>query len=129
MADERATSAVDKTLGVRVRLRRLEIGMSQEQLAAKLGVTFQQVQKYERGVNRIAASRLLDICAALEVGMGELFEGLQARGKSKTARDNLDALDTPGAIELLKLYGDIESASVRRRVLELVRAMTSKQDA
>ncbi len=65
MNDERAANAVDRRLGQRVRTRRLEIGMSQEKLAETLGVTFQQVQKYEKGVNRIAASRLFDIAASL----------------------------------------------------------------
>ena len=67
MSDERAANAVDKKVGQRVRSRRLEIGMSQERLAELLGVTFQQVQKYEKGVNRIAVGRLLDIATALEI--------------------------------------------------------------
>ena len=66
MNDERAANAIDRKIGQRVRSRRLEIGMSQERLAELLGITFQQVQKYEKGVNRIAASRLFDISAALQ---------------------------------------------------------------
>ena len=79
MNDERAANAVDRKLGQRVRSRRLEIGMSQERLAELLGVTFQQVQKYEKGVNRIAASRLFDISAALDVPVGRFFENIVPR--------------------------------------------------
>src|SRR5215468_7883439 len=76
MNDERAANAVDRRLGQRVRTRRLEIGMSQERLAEILGVTFQQVQKYEKGVNRIAASRLFDISSALDMPIARFFEGI-----------------------------------------------------
>ncbi len=83
MSDERAANAVDKRLGERVRARRLELGMSQERLAEILGVTFQQVQKYERGVNRIAASRLYDLSAALNIPVSKFFEGLSDHGSAK----------------------------------------------
>ncbi len=79
MNDERAANAIDRKIGQRVRSRRLEIGMSQERLAELLGVTFQQVQKYEKGVNRIAASRLFDIAAALDLPAARFFEGLASR--------------------------------------------------
>src|SRR5215470_17865000 len=82
MNDERAANAVDRRLGQRVRTRRLEIGMSQERLAELLGVTFQQVQKYEKGVNRIAASRLVDICAALDFSIAQLFAGIAPTGRA-----------------------------------------------
>lgn len=78
MADDRATNAVDRKIGERVRSRRLEIGMSQERLADLIGVTFQQVQKYEKGVNRIAASRLFDISLALDLPVSRFFENLVA---------------------------------------------------
>ena len=77
MNDERAAKVIDKKVGQRVRSRRLEIGMSQEKLGEILGVTFQQVQKYEKGVNRIAVSRLFDIANALEMSAGRFFEGLE----------------------------------------------------
>lgn len=78
MADDRATNAVDRKIGERVRSRRLEIGMSQERLADLIGVTFQQVQKYEKGVNRIAAGRLFDISLALDLPVSRFFENLVA---------------------------------------------------
>lgn len=73
----RSANGVDKALGQRVRTRRLEIGMSQERLAEALGLTFQQVQKYEKGVNRIAASTLLRIADALEFPVGRFYRGLR----------------------------------------------------
>lgn len=82
MNDERAANAVDRKVGQKVRSRRLEIGMSQEKLAELLGVTFQQVQKYEKGVNRIAVSRLWDISVALEMPVSRFFEGVSVRAAS-----------------------------------------------
>jgi transcriptional regulator with XRE-family HTH domain len=76
MSEERTANAVDRWLGQRVRTRRLEISMSQERLAALLGVTFQQVQKYEKGVNRIAASRLFDIAMALDMPVAKFYDGI-----------------------------------------------------
>jgi transcriptional regulator with XRE-family HTH domain len=87
MTDQRTANGVDRHIGEKVRQRRLEIGMSQEKLAELLGVTFQQVQKYEKGVNRIAASRLYDMTKALDVSVGYFFEGLEERiAKSKKRR-------------------------------------------
>jgi transcriptional regulator with XRE-family HTH domain len=130
MNDERAANAIDKKLGQRVRTRRLEIGMSQEKLAELLGVTFQQVQKYEKGVNRIAASRLHDIAASLDVPIAKFFEGLGGRataGVAETSRDYIDdALATPEGSELMSLFASIKSHKVRRQVVELVKALTEE---
>jgi transcriptional regulator with XRE-family HTH domain len=129
MNDERAANAIDRKLGQRVRSRRLEIGMSQEKLAELLGVTFQQVQKYEKGVNRIAASRLYDICSALDVPIARFFEnigsGRTASGVAEGRREFVDdALATPEGAQLMALFASIKSVKVRRRVVELVRALT-----
>jgi transcriptional regulator with XRE-family HTH domain len=133
MNDERAANAIDRKLGQRVRSRRLEIGMSQERLAEKLGVTFQQVQKYEKGVNRIAASRLYDIASALDQPVARFFEGLTggrgAAGVSEAAKDYIDdALATPEGAQLMALFASIKSQKVRRRVVELVKALTEETD-
>lgn len=72
----REANAIDRKLGERVRARRLSVGMSQERLAEALGITFQQVQKYEKGVNRIAASRLLYIATALDWPVAKFYRGL-----------------------------------------------------
>jgi transcriptional regulator with XRE-family HTH domain len=129
VSDERAANGVDRRLGQRVRTRRLEIGMSQERLAELLGVTFQQVQKYEKGVNRIAASRLFDISAALDMSVARFFEGIAAakgRGAADTESAVHDALATPEGMQLVTLFASIKSRGIRRRVVELVRTLASE---
>lgn len=124
---ERTASQIDKRLGERVRARRFELGMSQEQLSQMLGITFQQVQKYEKGTNRIAASRLFDLAAALDMPVAQFFEGLSAGQTAKQAVGaSLDsALAIPGAVDLVRQFAAIEDSAVRKRVLELVRAITA----
>ncbi len=130
MNDERAANAIDRKIGQRVRSRRLEIGMSQERLAELLGVTFQQVQKYEKGVNRIAASRLHDISGALAMPVARFFEGMsagRAAGVAESARDYIDdVLATSEGAQLMALFASIHSLKVRRRVVELVKALAEE---
>lgn len=124
LADERAANAIDKKLGERLRAYRLDIGMSQEQLAEILGITFQQVQKYEKGMNRIAASRLFDISAALGIPIQDFFAGLKGAGKTGPRRSlGSDALAIPGADELLRSYANLRTPKLRRHVLALVRVV------
>jgi transcriptional regulator with XRE-family HTH domain len=85
MTEQRTANAVDRFIGRKVRERRRAIGMSQGGLADRLGVTFQQIQKYEKGLNRIAASRLYDMTKALEVSVAYFFEGM-AEQKTKAKR-------------------------------------------
>lgn len=124
---ERTANHFDKRLGERVRARRFELGMSQEQLSHMLGITFQQVQKYEKGTNRIAASRLFDMAAALDMPVAQFFEGLsggQAAKSTKTA--SLDAaLAIPGVVDLVQQFAAIDDSTVRKRILDLVRAITA----
>ena len=123
MNDERSANAVDRKIGQRVRTRRLEIGMSQERLAELLGVTFQQVQKYEKGVNRIAASRLHDISNALDM----LTVG-RAAGVAESGQDYVeDVLATPEGSQLMSLFASIKNVKVRRRVIELVKALAEEE--
>ena len=129
MNDERAANAIDRKIGQRVRSRRLEIGMSQERLAELLGITFQQVQKYEKGVNRIAASRLFDIASALQQPVAKFYEGLSARAAGAAeSRQNYvdDALATPEGAQLMSVFASIRSQRVRRKVLELVRTLAEE---
>src|SRR5258706_4980477 len=118
MNDERAANAIDRKIGQRVRSRRLEIGMSQERLAELLGITFQQVQKYEKGVNRIASSRLFDIASALQLPVAKFYEGLSARagGGPAESRQNTvdDALATPEGAQLMSVFASIRSHPLRR---------------
>ena len=130
MKDERSANAIDKKVGQRVRARRLEIGMSQEKLAELLGVTFQQVQKYEKGANRIAVSRLYDISLALEIHAGRFFDNLSARGAVAEGREDYidDALSTPEGAELMALFATIKNPRTRRRVLDLIRVIVDDAD-
>jgi transcriptional regulator with XRE-family HTH domain len=102
MTNERSANAVDRRIGQRIRIRRLEIDMSQERLAEMLGVTFQQVQKYEKGVNRVAASRLFDIARALELPISRFFEGL--RGAEESEEHDEALLATPEGQQLVSLF-------------------------
>ncbi len=130
MNDERAANAIDKQIGHRVRSRRLEISMSQEKLADLLGVTFQQVQKYEKGVNRIAASRLFDISSALDMPVARFFEGLSGAAAYGVAESRQpfvgDILATPEGAQLAALFASIENQKVRRRVVDLVRVLAEE---
>jgi transcriptional regulator with XRE-family HTH domain len=110
--------------------------MSQERLAELLGVTFQQVQKYEKGVNRIAASRLFDIAGSLSVPVGHFFEGLPASraaaaGVAEKPNDAFvyETLSTPEGLQLVTLFSQIKSLRLRRRVLDLVRALGDEDAA
>lgn len=129
MTSERTANAVDAWLGQRMRARRVEIAMTQERLAELLGITFQQVQKYERGVNRVAASRLYDICKILDVSLSELMEGYGTErlvlGASDGRVDRFLAL--PEASELVTSFVAVRSARVRRRVVELIRTLVVEQ--
>lgn len=120
LALERSATALDKRIGRRVRARRLEIGMSQERLAEVLGVTFQQVQKYEKGVNRIAASRLFDIAAALDMPVAQFFAPA-----TEQADDVAELLATAQGAELISLFASLKAPD-RARVLKLVRQLAGK---
>ena len=123
----RRANPIDIHVGSRVRFRRMLLGMSQEKLGERLGLTFQQVQKYEKGVNRIAASRLYVIAQALQMSIGRFFEGLNVRGVAETAQEYKDdAMATPEGAQLMALFSSIKSQKVRRRVVDLVRTLTEE---
>ncbi|MEN3952162.1 helix-turn-helix transcriptional regulator [Iodidimonas sp. SYSU 1G8] len=116
---------VDIHVGKRLRQRRTFIGMTQEQLGAALGITFQQVQKYERGANRIGASRLFDICRILEVQPQFFFESMPEGAEPAVGQPPArveDPVDRE-TMDLVRAYRQIESASVRQRLLDLARAL------
>lgn len=121
MGEKRSANTMDLRLGARVRARRLEIGMSQERLAELLGITFQQIQKYEKGTNRMAASRLCAIASALETPVAEFFEGLCKTAPSASAAESV--LATREGSELVSLFGEIKSRKVRAQAVALVRAL------
>ena len=125
--DARGPHPIDAHVGSRLRLHRTMLRISQEKLAAALGLTFQQVQKYERAANRISASRLYQLCRILKVPISFFFEGIEAEGrqfgkKAVQAAPEQDPLRQPDAIELVEAYYRISNPQVRARFLELVRA-------
>jgi transcriptional regulator with XRE-family HTH domain len=129
----------DVHVGARIRLRRSMLGLSQERLAEALGVTFQQVQKYERGVNRVGASRLYDMARVLDVPIGFFYDDMPGDTAGRDARlagarpvFGLAELqqafaDDPGTRretqDLVRAYYRINDSNVRKRVLELIRSL------
>lgn len=130
MTDERAANPNDARIGLNVRTRRLQIGMSQERLAELLGITFQQVQKYEKGVNRTATSRLIDIAAALSTTLAALTEGCvpTINGASAVAEpsDVSASLATPEGMALASRFATVTSPPLRRRIVALVDAIAEE---
>ncbi len=128
MGDERSANAIDKKLGELIRQRRLEIDMSQERLAELIGVTFQQVQKYEKGINRIAASRLFEISKALDISIARIFERLPTKGHRMSEETSAvdAALATAEGVQLVSLFSAVKSVRIRRRIVELVRAVAEE---
>jgi len=126
---------VDVHVGGRVKQRRKLLGMTQTDLGDAIGLTFQQVQKYERGVNRIGASRLLALTQALDVSIDYFFEDMpsevaaispvtKGRGKAKKLpMDELDPMVKRETLELVRAYYKIEDADVRKGVYQLTKAM------
>jgi transcriptional regulator with XRE-family HTH domain len=123
---------VDRHVGLRIRMRRKELGISQEKLADALGLTFQQVQKYERAANRVSASKLFEIARALNASVGYFYEGLaSAEEVGVPAAPNLEAhafLLTPEGSELAALFPRLGRSRIRRKVVELVRAIAGADE-
>ncbi|MGV6820408.1 MAG: helix-turn-helix domain-containing protein [Parvularcula sp.] len=139
--NKRAPHPMDIHVGSRVRLRRMMKGMSQDKLGEELGLTFQQVQKYEKGVNRIGASRLFEIGRILDVPVQFFYDDFgdsrsDMIGLSETEAsygderaDFLSALSTPDGMQLCRAFVKISDPQVRRRVIDLVRALAEEGDA
>jgi transcriptional regulator with XRE-family HTH domain len=119
---------VDRHVGLRIRMRRKELGVSQEKLAEALGLTFQQVQKYERAANRVSASKLWEVARALQTHVGYFYEGLDASAAAPAARFNANSsahafLLTSDGLELASMFPRLPRARVRRKLVELVRVI------
>lgn len=132
---QKTPNPIDKHVGSRVRMRRLMIGLSQEKLGEALGVTFQQVQKYEKGINRIGASRLQHIAKVLGVAVEFFFEGSPQQGdagvgfaESAMPTYTSDFLTTSEGVQLTKAFLRIKSAKVRRRLIEVIEAVADSQE-
>ena len=112
---------VDAHVGKRIRHRRWMIGVTQQQLAEKVGIKFQQIQKYETGMNRVSASRLWDIAVSLGVTFAFFFEGLTESGQ--VAQAGADMMADKEALELVRSYYAIPEAQ-RRRLFDLARVLS-----
>jgi transcriptional regulator with XRE-family HTH domain len=124
---KKAPNPIDKYVGSRVRMRRMMLSMSQEKLGDALGLTFQQVQKYEKGTNRIGASRLQQISTILQVPVSFFFEGapdISPLGQENTGAPSpayvADFLATSDGLALTKAFMRIKDAKLRRSIVDLV---------
>jgi transcriptional regulator with XRE-family HTH domain len=116
----KAPDARDMDVGRRIRAQRLVCRMSQTELANNLGVTFQQVQKYEKGVNRVGAGRLSRIADVLSVPVAFFFSGdMKVSEPSDSAHTGLSFLETAGAVRLVRAYSQMEDPQIRRALVDL----------
>ncbi len=128
---------VDVYVGKRLRMRRTILGMSQEAIGNAIGVTFQQVQKYERGINRMGSSRLYDFSRLLGVPVSYFFEGYSEEGVSPYPAGMAEEMPTDfeheklasrETLEMMRAYYRITDPHVRKRVFELVKSLADKPE-
>jgi transcriptional regulator with XRE-family HTH domain len=130
----KAPNPVDKYVGSRVRMRRIMLGMSQEKLGEALGLTFQQIQKYEKGTNRVGASRIQQISEILQVPVSFLFEGsptgtATADGFAEAGSPSYisDFLATSEGLALTRAFTRITDAKLRRSIVDLVEQIAGRE--
>ena len=132
---QKTPNPVDKHVGSRVRMRRLMLSLSQEKLGDALGLTFQQVQKYEKGTNRIGASRLQQISGILQVPVAFFFEGAPRQAGEPKSMSGAPSptfvsefLATSEGLALMKAFSDIKDAKLRRSILHLIERIAGDND-
>jgi len=132
----KAPNPVDKYVGSRMRMRRIMLGMSQEKLGEALGLTFQQIQKYEKGTHRVGASRILQISEVLQVPVSFLFEGGPSSvpsgpgfAESPSPAYVSDFLATSEGLALTRAFSRILDAKMRRSIVDLVEQIALREDA
>lgn len=123
---------IDIHVGQRLRMRRTQLGMSQEKLANALGLTFQQVQKYERGVNRISASRLFELSRVLDVAVTYFFDDISEETSQQGMAEDGAAFVAPTVprretLELMRTFMSIERPEVRKQILALVKSLAKTE--
>jgi transcriptional regulator with XRE-family HTH domain len=134
MTDSKLPSGIDRVVGQRIRWRRRELKLTQERLGEILELTFQQVQKYEKGVNRVSAGRLYEIAGVLGVPINYFFEGAEEFLEAEQAEVAEDEDEphapvmTPETLELIAAFQKIEDVSLRKSLLNTVRAAASAFD-
>jgi transcriptional regulator with XRE-family HTH domain len=128
---KKQTNPIDIQVGNRVRIRRMLIGMSQERLGDLLGLTFQQVQKYEKGVNRIGAGRLFEVSRILNVPVDFFYEGVNAMPAGASEAESAPVMEFVSSGEGLQLslaFMKIRDTKVRKRVLDLVKSLAEEEE-
>ena len=128
--NQRSSGKHDVEFGARIRLRRVEMKISQSELADKLGVSFQQVQKYEKGVNRVGAARLQQVATALDVPVTFFFDddGLGKRASDgKREVESLLFLDSSFSLRLLRAYASVKSQAVQRQFVSLIESIAANE--
>ena|SRR5436190_1349544 len=123
----RSATPIDIEVGKRIRLRRIERGLSQTELGDHLGITFQQVQKYENGVNRVGAARLNKIAELLQVPIAFFFH--KDGAKSKLEKNDIDTslfAHAANSVRLLKAFSKIDDAAVQRRIIALAESIAER---
>lgn len=136
MAEAKKPDPIDAHVGSRVKLRRVMVGMSQEKLGDALGITFQQIQKYEKGTNRISASRMQQICNALKVPVSFFYEDAPGAGgntnpglsEASATTYVADFMNSTEGIQLNRAFVRIKNPAVRRKIVELVRTLAEEED-
>ena len=130
---KKQANPIDAQVGNRVRIRRMLIGMSQEKLGDMLGLTFQQVQKYEKGVNRIGAGRLYEVSRILGVPIDFFYEGVanatQPGGPTEAGPPVMEFVSSGEGLQLSVAFMKIKEPKVRKRVLDLVKSLAEEEDA
>jgi transcriptional regulator with XRE-family HTH domain len=131
---KKQANPIDVQVGNRVRIRRMLIGMSQERLSDLLGLTFQQVQKYEKGVNRIGAGRLFEVARILNVPIDFFYEGLSTTSPSGMGETDVAAppvmefISSGEGLQLSLAFMKIKDTKVRKRVLDLVKSLAEEEE-
>lgn len=137
MASKGFPNPIDVHVGKKLQLRRTLLGMSQERLGTLIGLTFQQIQKYESGANRVSSSRLFDIAQVLEIGIPYFFEGMTAQVEEQSpghlqgavplvTDEEKDPMARRETLELVRAYYQIKSPKVRKHLVDLARSLGKK---
>ncbi|MBM1171066.1 helix-turn-helix domain-containing protein [Microvirga arabica] len=131
---KKSTGSIDKEVGSRVRMRRVSIGMSQEKLGDMLGLTFQQVQKYEKGMNRISVARLIEITKILGVDVHFFLDGVTSTKPAPGFAEEspptyvADMMATPEGLQLVRHFARIKNPKVRKSIVQLVASVAAEDD-
>ena len=138
MENKKKPNPIDIHVGSRIRLRRTMLGMSQEKLGESLGITFQQIQKYEKGTNRVGASRLQNISSILNVPVSFFFEdapgeasssGVSGMAEASSSNYVVDFLSSSEGLQLNRAFVKIGDPKVRRKLVDLVKALAAEAEA